>query len=57
MTAAPALSRIFTPTPRPRPRVPPAPRRYDDTDASLELESVGRALKVRDTYDGVTFPA
>ena len=34
-------------------------RRRDVTnlDASLELESVGCALKLRDVYDGVTFSA
>jgi hypothetical protein len=26
-------------------------------DASIELESVGCALKMRDNYDGLTFPA
>jgi Uma2 family endonuclease len=28
-----------------------------DLDASLELESIGCALNLRDIYDGVTFPA
>ena len=32
-------------------------RDVTDLDASLELESIGCALKLRDIYDGVTFPA
>ena len=32
-------------------------RDVTDTGASLELEWVGGALKMRDIYDGVTFPA
>ena len=32
-------------------------RDLTDLDASLELESIGCALKLRDIYDGVTFPA
>lgn len=32
-------------------------RDVSDTDASLELESIGCALKLRDIYDGVAFPA
>lgn len=32
------------------------PRDVTDLDASLELESIGCALKLRDIYDGVTFP-
>ncbi|HJQ31282.1 MAG TPA: Uma2 family endonuclease [Pyrinomonadaceae bacterium] len=32
-------------------------RDVTDMDASLELESVGCALKLRDVYDGVTFAA
>ena len=31
-------------------------RDVTDLDASVELESVGCALKLRDVYDGVTFP-
>ncbi|MFL6335181.1 MAG: Uma2 family endonuclease [Pyrinomonadaceae bacterium] len=31
-------------------------RDVTDLDASLELESVGCALKLRDIYDGLTFP-
>lgn len=31
-------------------------RDVTDLDASLELESIGCALKLRDIYDGVTFP-
>lgn len=31
-------------------------RDLNDLDASVELESVGRALGLRDLYDGVTFP-
>jgi hypothetical protein len=32
-------------------------RDVTDMDASIELESVGSALKMRDIYDGLTFPA
>ncbi|MFL6284703.1 MAG: Uma2 family endonuclease [Pyrinomonadaceae bacterium] len=32
-------------------------RDVTDVDASVELESVGCALKMRDIYDGLTFPA
>ena len=32
-------------------------RDVTDMDASVELESVGCALKMRDIYDGLTFPA
>lgn len=32
------------------------PRDVTGLDASLELESIGCALKLRDIYDGVTFP-
>jgi Uma2 family endonuclease len=32
-------------------------RDVTDLDASLELESIGCALKLRDIYDAVTFPA
>ena len=32
-------------------------RDVTDLDASLELESIGCALKMRDIYDGVAFPA
>jgi Uma2 family endonuclease len=32
-------------------------RDLTDLDASLELESIGCALELRDIYDGVTFPA
>lgn len=34
-----------------------ARRDVTDADASLELESVGCALKMRDIYEGLTFPA
>ena len=32
-------------------------RDVTDLDASLQLESIGCALKMRDIYDGLTFPA
>ncbi|HVF67208.1 MAG TPA: Uma2 family endonuclease [Pyrinomonadaceae bacterium] len=32
-------------------------RDVTDMDASIELESIGCALKVRDIYEGLTFPA
>lgn len=32
-------------------------RDVTDTDASIDLESIGCALKVRDVYEGLTFPA
>jgi Uma2 family endonuclease len=32
-------------------------REITDADASVELESVGCAMKMRDIYDGLTFPA
>jgi hypothetical protein len=32
-------------------------RDVTEIDGSIELESVGRALKVRDIYEGLTFPA
>lgn len=32
-------------------------RDVTDLDASLELASIGCALRLRDIYDGVTFPA
>ena len=32
-------------------------RDVTDLDASLNLESIGCALKMRDIYDGLTFPA
>lgn len=32
-------------------------RDVTDTDGSIELESVGCALKMRDIYEGMTFPA
>jgi hypothetical protein len=32
-------------------------RDVTDPEGSLELEAVGCALKMRDIYDGLTFPA